>query len=860
MKIKNLFSMLAMAGMLFATSCSQDEAISGGASAGDFVDATFTIGTADGMGTRAIGDGTTVDKVACTVYDADGKEMDLYQIVDITNKTATYSVRLAKGQNYRVAFFAYNEAADAYDVTDLKNIEVKAGQNCNAEGRDAFTAYYDVTTGETMNAFEKTITLYRPFAQLNLGIDAQELEDAEKAGIVVAKSKIVVSNVYNVFSAYDDAVAATDAAEEMVFELADVPTETLKADANNDGTDEEYTYLALNYILVGDKNTEKALTDIEFIWETENGKTNNPTTTFINIPVQRNYRTNILGRLLTNPATFNIVIDEKFEKPDYIVDENENTINYVNVSTFAELQAAVNAAKKGANVIKFVNDIDAEGNALSVVQKEGVDIVIDGCDKAYTNGTITVNGDGRAGGAEKLTFKDINFDASSATSDFTFINAPSKIGSKYNYSHNVTIEGCDFTGNYPTKEVGSASFTGTYNFTMKNCTATKMHSMLQIQSCDNKVFVDNVTVKEGKNGVSFGNTAEPTLINSTIEVAGYGVRADGDASRGNLVVKDTKITAQFPIAVRKMKTNSYAVALQSGVNLTAGQEYEVVFTANKDEDVLEAPTGTFSITGAESFNVYPAAAGEPKVANTADKLTALLADASVAEILLGEGAVIEGAFKVNRPVAIKSVSATNKATIKGRVDISGDASFENVKFDINSASEVKNVFTGANYKYPSTANIYAAAATFEGCEFVTDLASGVCGINYGSHGAGKMLKVNNCTFKGDLYAIRSRTLFSITNCDFDVYTTAGTLAAVFTWGNGTAGTQDDSGANSVTFTNNSNMNVNKVYGVQLASTTFNYCNIAINVQDNTDFIQLSESVNPACDFTGCTFATGSETF
>jgi len=520
MKIKNLFSMLAMVGMLFATSCSQDEAI-GGASAGDYVDATFTIGTADGMGTRAIGDGTTVDKVACTVYDEEGNEMDLYQIVDITNKTATYSVRLAKGQNYRVAFFAYNEAAKAYDVTDLKNIEVKAGQNCNVEGRDAFTAYYDVTTGETMNAFEKTITLYRPFAQLNLGIDAQELEDAEKAGIVVAKSKIVVSNVYNVFSAYDDAVAATDAAEEMVFELADVPTETLKADANNDGTDEEYTYLALNYILVGDKNTEKALTDIEFIWETENGKTNNPTTTFINIPVQRNYRTNILGRLLTNPATFNIVIDEKFEKPDYIVDENENTVHYVNVSTAAELQAALDAAPNGT-IINITDDITGD---VTATQKADVKIAIFGNGKQY-NGVITVDGKSKTYTTAGLTIKDLNFAAASISAD-----ACIRLGNGTNatrYTCNVIVSGCTF--DVP-GAVGVKSYTGgDKNLTITGCTATaNAHSLVQAKGIDG-IIIENTAVNS-KNGMNFNNSTNVVINNCNADTKGYAARF-GESSGG----------------------------------------------------------------------------------------------------------------------------------------------------------------------------------------------------------------------------------------------------------------------------------------------------------------------------------------
>ena len=87
-------SMLAMASMLFATSCSQDEVLNE-PTTGEFVNAQFTVSTSEGIGTRAVGDGTTVNYVACAVYDANDNELpDLRQYVGISGKQATYSIRL----------------------------------------------------------------------------------------------------------------------------------------------------------------------------------------------------------------------------------------------------------------------------------------------------------------------------------------------------------------------------------------------------------------------------------------------------------------------------------------------------------------------------------------------------------------------------------------------------------------------------------------------------------------------------------------------------------------------------------------------------------------------------------------------
>lgn len=315
--------MLAMAGMLFATSCSQDELLNE-PTTGDYVNAKFTISTPEGIGTRAavnVGEGTTVNYVACAVYDATGEEMpDLRQYRPITNKTAEYSIRLVKGQAYRVAFFAYygedTGISDYYDMQYLTDIKIKDAKS-NIEHRDAFTNYVDVTAQESMKAVEKPVTLYRPFAQLNLGSYAEDVEAARQAGVVVTNSKITVSNVYTTFNAYDNEVAGETS--EVTFLMNEIPGQDLSVDMDNneDTPDETFEYLALNYLLVGDAGSEKTLTDVTFEWQTADNKTNNPATVFKNIPVQRNYRTNIIGYLLTNPAQFNITIDEKFEKPDY---------------------------------------------------------------------------------------------------------------------------------------------------------------------------------------------------------------------------------------------------------------------------------------------------------------------------------------------------------------------------------------------------------------------------------------------------------------------------------------------------------------------------------------------------------------
>ncbi len=313
---KYLFSMLAVATLFFAASCSQEDEFS--TVNGNEVVAEFTLDLPEVMGTRAIGDGTTVDVVACAVFDANGNELENLRVNDleITGKTAVYKVRFAKGQAYRVAFFAYDKDANAYDVTNMKSIQVKGNQLSNVEGRDAFTAFTVITAEESLSPINRTVPLYRPFAQLNFGALADDIEAAANAGVVVKNTQVTVSNVYTSFNAYSDCV--TGGTSEMTFAFNAIPAEDLSANSNT------YDYLAMNYLLVGDRLQEKALTDVKFQWQTEEGKTNNPVTEFANVPVQRNYRTNIIGYLLTNPAEFTLVVEEGFENPDYEVDAATN--------------------------------------------------------------------------------------------------------------------------------------------------------------------------------------------------------------------------------------------------------------------------------------------------------------------------------------------------------------------------------------------------------------------------------------------------------------------------------------------------------------------------------------------------------
>ena len=594
--MKKYYSFIvAVATMFSVTSCSQEEVI--GEASQDYVSAKFTIGTTDAMGSRDIGDGTTVDVVACAVFDANGVEMsELRKYEPVVGKAATYNVRLVKGQAYRVAFFAYDQDANAYDVTDMKSIKVLGNQASNMENRDAFTNYIDIEAAKTVNTIEEDVILYRPFAQLNLGIDDTELDDARKAGVVVANTQITVTNVYNAFSAFDNEIAADATLGKMTFALNGMPEEKLVVNGD------EYNYLAMNYLLVGEKGDQKGLADIEFVWNTADGKTNNPTTHFINIPVQRNYRTNIIGKLLTNPATFNISIDADFDG-EYVVNVPVVTEN---VATLADLQAAIDNAGKGQTIIKIDGRINENGNIV-VNQKKDVEILIDGQGYGFS-GTITVNGGSVWGGTEGLTLQNIKFNGVISNDNYVTVGE-NVTGNMSRYAHNVIINNCTFSPFMTGPGIENIVAVRAYqanDLLVMNCKASDLHSFAQITGGNNVKFV-GVTSKCVR-GISLGSATNSIVSNCDITATGadkYGIRHNADSAVDELKIVSSKVNAFIPVVVRKTNDTAieaYKLTFEGTNTLTKGGDYEVAIAKEEYDAVGKTLTAlpNVTVTGADA--------------------------------------------------------------------------------------------------------------------------------------------------------------------------------------------------------------------------------------------------------------------
>ena len=298
------------------------------------------------------------------------------------------------------------------------------------------------------------------------------------------------------------------------------------------------------------------------------------------------------------------VLGEKTPGANTIVFENntDNTMyfddNTYFVASAEKLQEAVNVTDKDEINIKLINDIVGD---VTVVQKPSVKITIDGEGKKF-NGSIKVHSNSNYYDDAALTIKNVNFETAAAS--INVIEAVEN-GSK-RYSQNITVENCTFTATGDAVNTSVAvQVKATRGVTVTGCTATNMHSLIQAQSCDTgDVKVINSTVN-GKNGVAFKQVKSATVEGTSINALEYGIRYDGNIDNYGIVVKNNNITANQPLIVRKMTGKNNTIALEGTNTLTTEAKYQVVITNGSDDTAYVTPTGTYTLTGAEGYTVFP---------------------------------------------------------------------------------------------------------------------------------------------------------------------------------------------------------------------------------------------------------------
>ena len=232
------------------------------------------------------GKGQQVNILYYNIFDASNDKLltDLCGSTEVlADGSFKFSVEMLKGMQYDIALWAQNKDTKAYtlngSVVTLNTDKVLS----NDDRRDAFFKFipnFDASNPASSNAFSLT----RPFAQLNAATKNSDLTAIEAAGIT--KSSMTL-NTYTKFDIAAGTVSGnmssvTFAANTMPF-------------LNNEEIHEDYKYLSMNYLFAPE---EQQLLDVTFTLETDNAVVS--TKQFHDIPLHRNFRTNIFGGLISD--------------------------------------------------------------------------------------------------------------------------------------------------------------------------------------------------------------------------------------------------------------------------------------------------------------------------------------------------------------------------------------------------------------------------------------------------------------------------------------------------------------------------------------------------------------------------------
>ena len=313
------YILIALMTMLLAASCAQDEGMKAD-NKGNEATISLSIQLPDqGPLSRAYGEAEKIDHLVYQVFQLDNDGEIVSSIFHLEkdanfNPEETVILSLLKGKSYKIAFWAQKKGTGYYNTDDLRAVKVNYTAANNDDGQDAFfkTEQFTVKSDASLN-----VKLTRPFAQLNVGVSDIDLDKATAAGLTVTQSKAIIKNVPNTINLIDGTVSGNE--DVVTYAMAKTPKEAsgevLEITVNEVKT--LYNHISMSYLLVG---ADKLLLESGLEFEFANAdETESVTLTqgLTNVPVQRNYRTNIIGRLLTSDIDFSIIIDELFKDEEY---------------------------------------------------------------------------------------------------------------------------------------------------------------------------------------------------------------------------------------------------------------------------------------------------------------------------------------------------------------------------------------------------------------------------------------------------------------------------------------------------------------------------------------------------------------
>ncbi len=605
---KKLFlGMFAAATMLFATSCQNDELDA--VQSGNEATVSFTLGVEGGVQTRAnISDGSGANRLVYAVFDKDGNRITTINKVDKTSSfPTTENITLAKGQTYKVAFWAQNSATSAYTLDDNMNLTIdytsNDGKN-NDEDRDAFfkTIEFTVQGNQTID-----VELKRPFAQINVGVYKTDWDLAVASKIEIEKSSVVIKKAAVSMNLLTGEVGDETTDVEVSYSSGLIPAEDLKIDMNGDKDFEDeneiYKWLSMSYILVADRNADTdnsgvlgderaTLESLQYTFTPKSGNDITFGDGLNNVPVERNWRTNILGQILTGDIKFSITINPIFEG-DINVDAPVSEV----LSDAQTLAAALTADEEDILVVLNA-DVDLPISSLGTATPGSGEYKLGG--ENTKNITIDLNGHklnittgylsaiGAKNADATITIKNGTMTSSQTTGTWD--------------SYDLTFANCNYVIEDVTFDKAIAFAHGNKTVTVNNVTINETHDYyaMWIKAEGQTVNIDNLTVNSSGRGIKIDEqyTDSPAKVtlsvsNSVFKTSNKAAimvksKEGADITISNIDISNVAADTEFAVWVDEDSKDYADKVVVNGAYVKVEGSNDDVVTVGTADDLMQA--------------------------------------------------------------------------------------------------------------------------------------------------------------------------------------------------------------------------------------------------------------------------------
>lgn len=382
MKTKLFKTLAATAMSVLAIACAK-EPVAGVAGDGETTEVSFNVEVpGETVVTKGISDASTTDELICQVFLNDGNytpvpELTQKVAVDAATHKAKVEFSLVKGNKYAFIFWAQASGIDYYETSDLRSVKMNVNNvKANEPKMDAFWA--TATQTATSTPSKNNIIMYRALAQVNFGavLPAQGRADA----VTVTKSTISMKGVPDTFHPF---LGGKSTACEGSVDITFVENATI--DENLTVASVDYSYLATAYVFA--PKSDQKLTDAKATFTMSTGKTTSISVP--NVPIQGNYRTNILGDLLTVGATFNVKIDSEFKGVDKTYDAVSSSLEKGATVTLSNDYSVAKESTGVCIAVGVTSELNLNGKNFSNVNGATANKAA-----LQVHGKLTINGDG----------------------------------------------------------------------------------------------------------------------------------------------------------------------------------------------------------------------------------------------------------------------------------------------------------------------------------------------------------------------------------------------------------------------------------------------------------------------------------